>query len=366
MAIEFVLYTPEWEGAVERFNQRMLDGKAATDFLIPKNAMTPTDRPVRQRHFLAIEGDEVRGGMLILEHPGVVTTNGVRSVQTVTNFQSPLSEGIINPKYAMVSIQFMRWALKQCPYANVVGMGNIENPLPRLLKAAGWTVRPVPFFFNLLRPATCIAELQPLRAKPLLRTAGLIGAYTGLAGLALKFVQRTRGVSISGYRSTPAAPPGAIDDAIWEDVQQRISFGVVRDSETLPGYLAPEIQRYHVYRGANICGWFSLVIAQNKNHSYFGNLKVATLVDIVAANADDSAVVARLAVVAARTAGSDIVVSNQLSNESQHALRAAGFIPYRSNYLFASSKALSEAMQDATGFVSRQDGDGLVNLRGPK
>ncbi|MEO7999957.1 MAG: hypothetical protein ABI852_21070, partial [Gemmatimonadaceae bacterium] len=307
-----------------------------------------------------------RGGMLILEHPGVVTSNGVRSEQTVTNFQSPLSEGIINPKYAMVSIQLMRWALKRCPYANVVGMGNIENPLPRLLKAAGWTVRPVPFFFNLLRPARCIAELQPLRAKPMVRTVGLIGAYTGMAGLALKFVQRARGASTDGYRSALAIAPGAIDDAIWEDVEQRVSFGVVRNSETLPQYLAPEIERHHVYHGANICGWFSLVIAQNRNHSYFGNLRVATLVDIVASKADDSAVVARLAIVAARAAGCDIVVSNQMSDETQNALRTSGFISYRSNYLFASSKALSEAMSDATGFVSRQDGDGLVNLRGPK
>ena len=64
--------------------------------------------------------------------------------------------------------------------------------------------------------------------------------------------------------------------------------------------------------------------------------------------------------------GCGIVVSNQMSDETLLALRTAGFIPYRFNYLFASSKALSEAIHDATGFVSREDGDDLVNLRGPK
>ena len=105
MANKFVLYTPEWEPAVGRFNQRMLEGKAATDFLIPSQAVTPVQGPVCAQHFLATEGDEVRGGMIILEHPGIVSVGGVRSEETVTNFQSPLSEGIINPKCAMVSVQ---------------------------------------------------------------------------------------------------------------------------------------------------------------------------------------------------------------------------------------------------------------------
>ena len=365
MAIEFVLYTSEWEPAVGRFNQRMLDGKAATDFGIPRNAGTVRTAPVRQQHFLATEGDEVRGGMIILEHPAVVTAEGIRRTESVTNFQSPLSEGIIDPKYSMVAIQFIRWALKRCPYANVVGMGHIDNPLPRLLKAAGWTVRPVPFFFNLLHPARAIRELQPLRAKPVVRAAGLIGAYTGLAGIALKFVQRPR-VSNDGYSATRALELTAIDDALWQDVQERVSFGVVRNSATLPTYLAKDTERHYVSQKESIRGWFSMVVAQNRSHSYFGNLKVATLVDIVAATMGESAIVARLAVDTARGAGCDIVVSNQMSAEAQQGLRAAGFIPYRSNYLFASSKALTLAMNDATGFVSRQDGDGLVNLRGPK
>jgi hypothetical protein len=366
MAIRFVLYTTEWEPAVARFNRRMKEGDAAADFDIPSRAVTPTSDLVRNEHWLAVEDDEVRGGMIILTHPAWIDDSaregGSQRVETVTNYQSPLSEGLIDPKYALVSAQLIRFALKQCRYAYVVGMGHEERPVARLLKAAGFTVRPVPFFFKVLRAGRALPELQPLRRKPLLRAAALFAAYTGTGTLALGVLQRSR-VAVGALR-VEEITSATNDDATWAALQRRISFGVVRNSATIPRYLSREIKRFAVSDARGHAGWFSLMIAPMRNHSYFGNLTVATIVDVVSSRAEDTAPMVALATEEARAAGCDLVVSNQLAVEMRLGFRAAGFLSYTSNYLLATSKALSAAMDDDSAFVTRQDGDGLVNLRG--
>lgn len=367
MAIELVPFTPELEPAVIRFNRRMRDGNARADFEMPEKAVPPRAGSVKAQTFVAVDGDEVRGGMIIQEHPGVISDSaqargGVRR-EAVINLQSPLSEAIIEPKYSMVSMQLFRFALKLCPYAYVVGMGSEENPLPRLLKALGWSVRPVPFHFRILNARRCLTELKPLQRKKAMRVASLIAAYSGTGAVALALLQRGR-VPVKGFRLEKANADAPADDAVWAGVEKRISFGIVRDSTTMASYLGPGAERFRVFRGEALCGWFSMMCASMRDHNYFGNLKVATLIDVMVIDVADAAFVAALAVQYARSVDCDLVVSNQLHEETRTALRRVGFISYASNYLIATSKPLTGAMNDATSLVSRQDGDGLVNLRG--
>lgn len=361
MAFQFVLYTPEWEPAVARFNQRMADGNAPADFDIPQRAVSYPDVLPRAEAWLAVDDGEVRGGMIILMHDGFLNDGSGGRTEIVANFQSPLSEGIIDPKYTMISIQMIRSALKRFPHAYVVGMGHADRPVARLLKAAGWNVRPVPFFFRILKSRAALTQLKPLQRKTALRIASVLAAYTGAGAVALGVVQRKH-PNVKGF-STSEIKSDSNDDAAWASVEKRISFGIVRDSQTLGRYLIPEMRRFAVHRDAAYRGWFSIIVARMRNHSYFGNLTVGTLCDIVSVDSENTAAFVELAVREARAAGCDMVVSNQLSTEAQNAMRDAGFVSYTSNYLFASSKALSAVVSDATAFVTRQDGDGLVNLR---
>ncbi|HEX4931554.1 MAG TPA: hypothetical protein VFV33_00145 [Gemmatimonadaceae bacterium] len=370
MAIEIVAFTPEWEPAVRRFNQRMREGHAPSAFLLPERAGTPRSGLVRAVQYIARDGEEVRGGIIVREHPayldGRTTDGGGARRETVVNLQSPLSEGIVDSRHAMVAIQLIRFAVKRCPYAYVVGMGGMDRPLPRLLVASGWTVRPVPFFFRILRASRALRQLQPLQRDWKLRLAATAAAYTGSGALALAVLQRTRATTdaLRVEAVTEVTDAGRLaDDATWRAIEPRLSFGVVRDGETLPDYLWAQTSRHRAYRGRQCVGWFSLMISAMRGHSYFGDLKVATLVDVAAADARDTASLALCALEQARAAGCDLVVSNQLHREGQAALRRAGFLTFRSNYLLATSKALSAVMQDETSLVSRQDGDGLVNLR---
>lgn len=363
MAIRIVPYTADLEPAAQRFNRRMEAAKATADFGLPEHA--PPPRPPALIHaetYLAVDsGGEVRGGIICLEHPGWVDAK----IETVLNLQAPLSEGIVDPKYSLVAVQLIRFAVKRSPYVYIVGMGNEQNALPRLLKAAGWTVRPVPFYFRMLRPNRCLKQLRPLQDSLVTRVAAWVAATSGTGWLALKLVQRSRPAP-PGFRAEQISCASASDDEAWARIRERCSFAVLRDASALPLYCRKDVLRFQLQRGETPKGWFSLLPAQMHGHHYFGDLKIATLMDVVCMDPTDAPTAVALAVRFASAIGCDLIVSNQMHQEMQAALRTAGFLHYRSNYLLGTSKALTHKIRDEAALVTRQDGDGLVNLSPPE
>jgi hypothetical protein len=64
----------------------------------------------------------------------------------------------------------------------------------------------------------------------------------------------------------------------------------------------------------------------------------------------------------AKDAGADLVVTNQTDPAQVSALQQAGWFPYRSNYVVAFSRTLAARIGAAPVYVTRGDGDGLLNL----
>ena len=104
---------------------------------------------------------------------------------------------------------------------------------------------------------------------------------------------------------------------------------------------------------------------QMRDHKYFGNLRVGTVLDCVAAPEAAGSVAWLSARVLAR-AGADVVLTNQQHLLWRNVFRQAGFFPGPSNYLLAISKRLSEQAAQGGGVdaihLTRGDGDGRINL----
>ena len=365
MALRITPFLKEHEAAASRFNQRMQEGRAATDFLLPERApeMSGTDtlRPVQ---FVAVDNaGEIHGGMLCVCCPASV--NG--SVTSALNLQSVLSEGLVDPRHAMVGAQLVKFAVKQNPYVYVVGMGNEGRPLPRLLRACGWKVRPVPFYFRLLHGGRCFRQLGPLRGRALYRIAGTAAAATGAASLAARFFHRVaaparrlaREQNVSGSIGWSACP-----DPLWDAFQRKISFGVLRDAhhaELLYSADGNAEQRVEVTARGRAVAWFSLYVTRMRDNPYFGNLTVATLADCIG-EPDWLAAALAQAAACARGDGADLLITNQQHRVLREACVQAGFRKAESNFLLATSPALSAGIQEDTVYVTRRDGDGLIHL----
>jgi hypothetical protein len=100
-----------------------------------------------------------------------------------------------------------------------------------------------------------------------------------------------------------------------------------------------------------------------REHSHFGNLRVATVLDAVALPEATVPLVSQLRRLLARD-GADLIVTNQSHTHWIDAFKNAGFLGGPSNYLLAISPALSNAIGDRSAriHVTRGDGDGRIHL----
>jgi hypothetical protein len=366
MKIAVERFRPEHEAAAGDFNRRLREGRAPTSFVLPAQAASVASGAVTLTHHVAVDGGgAVRGGVLCQEHPGIVSGR----VLPVVSLQSPVSEGIIDRAFAFVGPRMIRHVVRHNPHVFAIGMGSADAPLPRLLKALGWGLHEVPFYFRLIDPARCLRELRPLRETRARRLAAALAAGTGVAALGTAFVHRP---SYAVRREAARFDVEPVDawsgwaDGVWQSFAPRLSFAVCRTADVLPFLYRDRGRRLHAWRltrGGAPEGWFALAVARMRESPHFGNLVVATLTDCLGT---PSAVRAGLALAAERAQahGADIVIGNLQHHLLQESAVAAGWRRGPSNYLLGTSPALSAAFDGFTAYVTRRDGDGLTHLLG--
>jgi hypothetical protein len=366
MPPQFVPFEEKYIAAAEAFNQRMIDGHADSEFLLSTQlgkSPSKDDDPIQLRQYVVLDGNEIRGGVLAMDQPSWVNGCAYRAV----NFQSPLSEGIVNPKYSIIAMQMLKFMQKQSEAVYVVGMGSADRPLPKMLAASGWSLRPVPFLFRVHRPRNFLRELQMLRASPVKRMVAQAAGRTGLGAAGLAVRQRRRTTVSGSIRRVKAW--GGWADEIWQRCCKSCSFAVQRDRRTLESlYPAsdPKTQIFVVERDGRPVGWSVCFNAALVNNRHFGNLRLGSILDCMA-NPDAMASTAVLTDCELASQGVDLTVVNHSHAAWVEAFRSAGFLAGPSNYLLATSKRLTEMVRSEPAgeermHVTRGDGDGRVHL----
>jgi hypothetical protein len=135
-----------------------------------------------------------------------------------------------------------------------------------------------------------------------------------------------------------------------------------RDSVTLDALYPHSDARFIRVRTDG--GWAVVLDTQMRRHKQFGEMRVGSIIDCLAAGGAAAGVV-REATAVLEERRVDLVVSNQLHAEWSRALLDAGFRTGPSNYLLALSPALAGMVADApenTFHFNRGDGDGPVHL----
>src|SRR3954453_13058449 len=210
MPLTFVPSSPEYSGAIADFNRRLKERNAPTAFLLSEDlTKEESQSSIRRQQFLATDTEAVRGGVIELDQPGWLNSEAIRAL----NYQSPLSEGIADSRYAAVGLQIVRFMQDRGPAAYIVGMGSRSNPLPRLLTAAGWTLMDIPFLYRVHKPSVFLRELQPLRTSFPKRMAADLARWSGLGALAIGVKQRSRVKRSAKIRSQ--AGWGDWADELW-------------------------------------------------------------------------------------------------------------------------------------------------------
>ncbi|MBV9179752.1 MAG: hypothetical protein JO356_00450 [Acidobacteria bacterium] len=357
---------------VRAFNQRLRDGGSSFHFEEnPTNihGLTAATNEIRLEHFLVIDAEgNVRGAYTLIFQQFMIGG----SPERVAFLQIPISEGSVNSAFSPVGVLLLKDALRRSPLLFALGMGGIERPLPRLLRALGFSVEQVPFFFLVIRPRPFLRNATALSRRPLLRVASRIAANTGIGDLAFNTIHALRGFRAAAKRKlrVECAPEfGPSANTIWAAAVQHYSCISIRDTETL-NYLYPtRDSRYHrlsVYDEDGLTGWAVVTDSQMRGHNHFGNMRVGTIANCLARPGREQEVILA-ATRYLRERPVDLIVSNQLHPNWIRALDHARYLSYRSNFAFALSPALrskidlyDSALQRV--HINRGDGDGAYNL----
>ena len=373
MAIVIQRYGPEHEPAVQEFNRRLQQSSDDPNLVFSKTAVPrwlppASDNPVWNEFFVAVEGQAVRGAYGLKQEMVFIRGKGLHRVAC---YHHPLSEGIVDRAYASVGALLARDALARQPLLYALGMGGVERPLARMLKALGFSLTTIPFYFRVVRPSTFLREMQALRQQRWRAILMNIAAATGTGWLAIKSVQ-----GIAKLRGRPAdfvaeevAEFSDWADGLWDNAKNGVSLAAVRDASTLRLLYPPSVtstRRLRISRNGVAIGW--AIIGERREDAKFGKMRVGSIVDCWASEENMESVV-KAATQALEKNGSekdgvDLIVSNQSHHAWCSAFEKSGFLKGPSNFIFAASKKLTELLQPLeetrpSFHVTRADGDGL-------
>jgi hypothetical protein len=370
MPSRIVPFAPEHVAAVQAFNRRL--AAAGTPWRFPESPVPDwlprsNGAPTWQEYFLLLEDGTVRGANALKRQDAAVAGERRR----VGTFYWPVSEGAIDPGYALVATRLLRAAVAQEPLLFLAGIGGPETPVARLIRAFGWVITPVPLYFKALRPARFLRGVRYRRDHPLVTRLLDLAALTGAGWLGLTLAQL---VVSRLSRRDPAVRSDVVDrfgewtDAIWQASAPAYSFVGGRDAATLNATYPPDrptFGRLRVRRSDADVGWAVIEDVPGPTE-HFGTLRVGAIVDALALPAH-AAAVTRAAADALAARGMDVIVSNQRHPAWRRALLAAGFLPGPAAWGFAASPALARLI-DAVDrerramHVNRGDGDGPWGL----
>lgn len=373
MAIRVELHAPAWVPAVRAFNARLTGGTAAPDFLLDEragasNGACPGAGPVSKDRYLVVDGADVRGGFILQRQPFWIGGE----VRTVANYQAPISEALVDRRYAYLGMLMLKEALRTDPLMFCLGMGGLDRPLPRLLAAMGWRLSLVPFLFRIARPRRVLRELPVLRRDGRRALAADALALTGLASAgvgALRLRARLAAARLPRLRVDRVHAWDAWADEVWEGSRTAYAMAAVRDAAALAALYPPadpRCQSIRVADGDRVVGWAVLCQTRMQRHPHFGDLRVGTVLDCGARPGYEHAV----AWVAGRRLdedGAELVITNQGHASWVAAFRRAGFFTGPSNYVLALSRPLAEAAGAQPGgadriHATRGDADGRIHL----
>ncbi|TET95197.1 MAG: hypothetical protein E3J26_03190 [Candidatus Zixiibacteriota bacterium] len=263
-------------------------------------------------------------------------------------------------------------ALQRQPLLYALGMGGLDQPLPKFLKAMKWNIQPVPFYFNIVHPAKFLRNIAAVRTSVTRKMALDFLAVSGIGWVAVKLYQAVRSRRADPkvtLKVEPVSSFAAWADDIWDRSKHGYHLTSVRDRKTL-NILYPEDNERFIrlcfLKNQQTVGWVVALDTTMIEHKQFGSMRVGSIVDLLALPGNEAGIV-EAATRFLQAAGADVLVSNQSCASWCSALEKSGFVRGPSNFVLAISPELARMLDPlersmAEIHMNRGDGDGPINL----
>lgn len=363
MKIRIVPHGCEYREAVEAFNRRLREGGSRWGFYthhecdwIPRREGT---RVWRDFYLAVAEDGMVRGGFALKPQPWYIRGKEY----TVADWQGPFSEGETSPQYAALGLRMVRDMQKKEPLLYSWGHGGRDAPILQLIRKMGWQVQGSPLLLHINRPFRFLRKNGALRRSLALRWLLDFSAFSGTGPLALSVLMSAQAALVRA-RNWPSAAVGPVSlsefdrfeswaDELWDRCKSRYEALAVRDSGIMNALLPPggwpKAIKLKIEQGGEVIGWAAVMDTTMKEDARFGDLRVGSVIDCLAAPEHCAAVIeAAKRYLCIR--GVDLIISNQTHPAWILGFQRNGFLRIPNMRFMACSPALSEALssQDHT------------------
>ena len=288
-------------------------------------------------------------------------------------YYNPITAGLFNKKYNICGVLLLQDA--QTKYKNLfcLGMGGYSEPLPKLLKSLNWNLQTVPFFFKIYNPHSFLKNISYLKNTKFRSFLAKFLTNSGIGWLIIKIFFQLISLLHFRIKKYPNLVVREIDDfredfdSVWKKTKQNNSFIAVRNSEYLKTlYSNKRFIKLKFFDSDKIIGWSISLCTQLDNHKQFGNMKLGSIVDCLSLKGYETSIIKKTSQIL-KQKGADLIVSNQSHIFWKNAFKNNSFISGPSNFVFASSIALSEKLKSNVKsknymHLTRGDGDGPINL----
>lgn len=373
MAIEIVPYTAEHIDAVKAFNRRMNEGGSVWGlYEDPRPDWVPKkpDSKTWREYWLALEDKSIiRGGYQLKPHEWWVQGRS----RMVTDWQGPVSEGIVNRAYNTLGLRLLRDMLKKFPLLYSWGHGGYEEPMVQILRSLKWTLHDTPFILRITKPARFLRLNNYLRNSESRKLAFDVAAFTGLGSIGIHAIHTALALKSPRPPALFTRPRAEVfnkwegwADELWERAKVEYDAIALRDAHTMNALVPdkgwPPGIRLKVHKGSAVLGWAVVMDTSMSNDARFGDLRVGSIVDALA-RPEDAADVVAAAHRFLEDRGVDLIVSNQSHPAWIDGFRRSGYLVLEKKRIFAVSPELLKALDpfEVTKdrlFLTNMDGHG--------
>jgi hypothetical protein len=377
--LQFVPLTQHLVPACGEFNERLRQaGAEVSGFNCSVNGDRGRDppAPMEVERYVGVDVDgQVRGAYSLRWQ--FLWLQGERLLGA--HYGYPISEGIIDKRYAIVGVLVLRDAVKRCEYLYLLGAGGRTGNVFRVAQHVGFAIEDVPFLFRVINGGGFLRKLPQMQRALERRVLATIGSATGLAQIATGILHGASAIRHRG--SSSLRPPlsitveevatlAAAADEVWSRVCSQYSFCVVRDGAHVePSFPLDrtDIHRLVVRHQGSIIGW-SVVMREglSRLQAYLGDVAAGLIVDAFGDTAYASEIV-RAATAYLAAQGVDVVITNTSHEGWVTGYKRAGFIAWRSQFPLIVSHSLARRIGDLHAIMprthmSRADADGVHYL----
>ena len=348
---EFLEFQENHSKLLEDFNKRIKNTNINFDH--PKNWFFKKKDIINNDFFVLIENNKFIRAIVSIKNQQYLI-NG-----TIVNFkdiQLPISESIIDRKFFIQSLFFFNKIINLSENMHGLGMGGLNEPLPKILNKLKFNKYLIPFFiFPISIRKTLYIYLKRKKINFPLKILEILYPIDFFYKFSFNFFHNK--ITQEEFNLFDKK-----DDKLWDKV--KFNFDLISVKNKINLNLVYDTKRFNllkirVFKNEKYLGWLVLKITKHNNSKHFFDCRTCTVVDLLCDPAYYSIFIKEIKKISIIN-NCDVVLVNSTFKEFNNMLKKNFFINVGSNFGFVYKS--SETFNINKSWITRGDGDGPINL----